>query len=130
MAARRDALAWQRSQYDVEVAVDPTYFTSDAHRQVLTAGGEVIRVEIPAHEADFVAYSILNTDLTATLLEQVIGLQYGLIAANRQPRAVRFNAVPPVRPGEALILDRRDPLLREAATGNAQGPGAGGALPK
>jgi hypothetical protein len=110
------ALTWQRGQYDVEIGVDPAHFTSDAHRQVLAVGGEVIRIEIPAHEADFVAYSIFDTDLAATLLEQVVGLQYGVIAVNRQPRAVRFNAVPPVRFGEALILDRRDPLLREAAT--------------
>lgn len=112
----RDALTWQRGQYDVQVVVDSALFKSDAHRQVLAAGGELIRVEIPAHEADFVAYSILSTDLTAILLEYVIGLQYGLIAVNRRPTVVRFNALPPVKPGEAVLLDHRDPVLCQGAS--------------
>ncbi len=112
----RDAMAWQRAPYDVQVAVESTLFKSDAHREVLAAGGEVIRVEIPSHEADFVAYSIRSTDLTATLLEHVIGLQFGLIAVNRRPIAVRFNALPPVKPGEAVLLDHRDPVLCQGAS--------------
>lgn len=112
----RDRFTWRRRPYDVQVAVDSAAPWTETHRQVLAAGGEVMRVEVPAYESDFVAYSIGSTDLTATLLEHVIGLQYGLIAVNRQPSTVRFGAVPPVRPGAALIVDRRDPLLHEAAT--------------
>jgi len=112
----RDAMAWQPAAYGVHVAVDSAVFKGDAHRQVRATGGEVIRIEVPACEAAFTAYSIRSTDLVATLLEHVIGLQFGLIAVNRQPSAVRFNAVPPVSPGEALILDHRDPLLRKDAS--------------
>ncbi|MGD2108996.1 MAG: hypothetical protein PVI86_06350 [Phycisphaerae bacterium] len=115
-AGDRDARVWRAGTYDVQVAVDPEAFRTEVHRQVRSAGGAVIRIEVPAYESDFSAYSIRSTDVTATLLEQVIGLQFGLIAVNRGPGAVRFDAMPPVKAGEALIVDRRDPLLRESAS--------------
>jgi hypothetical protein len=100
----------------VQTIVDPEAFHGDAHRDVMAAGGEVLRIEIPGNDADFCARSIQLTDLAATLLEQVIGLQYGLIAVNRQPTPAHFDGFPPVGPGEALIIDRRNPMLRTDAS--------------
>jgi hypothetical protein len=112
----RDRFSWARAPYHVQLAAVPEAFETGAPRDVLAAGGQAIRIEIPAHDADFTAYSIESTDLAATLLEHVIGLQYGLIAVNRQPAATHFDALPPVAPGEAVIIDRRDPVLRENAS--------------
>ncbi len=108
----RTAFAWRRLRHDVRVVVDPDAFPSDAHHDVMAAGGQVIRIEVPGSGADFSANSIHRTDLTATLLEQVIGLQYGMIAVNRLDAAVHFGAFPPVVSGEALIVDGRDPALQ------------------
>ena len=52
-----------------------------------------------------------STDLLASLLEQVIGLHYGLIAVNRSLAPVQMDGLPPVAPGAALIVDRQDPWL-------------------
>ncbi len=105
----RSRFAWRRVQHNLEVVADETAFTDQAHRDALAAGGRVIRLELPGGDADFVANSIQRTDLAATLLEQVIGLQYGLIAVNRQAATVRFDGFPPVGPGKALIVIRDDP---------------------
>jgi hypothetical protein len=102
-------------RYNVEIVVDAAAFKSDAHHDVLAGGGQVVRIEVPGCDADFTAHSIQRTDLAATLLEQVIGLQYGLIAVNRCAGggpSVHFDAFPPVASGEALVIDRRDPMLR------------------
>jgi hypothetical protein len=108
----RDAFAWRRERLAVEVVADAAAFATDAHRDVIAAGGQVIRIEIPGSSADFDAYSIQRTDLIATLLEQVVGLQYGLVAVNRTHRPVKLDAFSPVEPGEALIVDSRDVKLR------------------
>ncbi len=60
--------------------------------------------------------AIERTDLAATLLEHVIGLQYGWIAVNRQPTTVHLDGFSPLGPGDALVLDRRDPMLRVDAS--------------
>ena len=86
------------------------------HRRGQAAGGEVVRIEIPGHDADFAAHSIERTDLAATLLEHLIGLQYGLIAVNRQTTTVHLDGFSPLSPGGALVIDRRDPLLRVDAS--------------
>ncbi|MGB2984988.1 MAG: hypothetical protein WBE26_03820 [Phycisphaerae bacterium] len=111
----RDRFAWRQVRYDVHVVANAEAFQSDTHRDVIAAGGQVIRIEIPGNDADFTAHSIQRTDLAATVLEHVIGLQYGLIAVNRHPASVHFDAFPPLAPGEALILDRRDPMLWASA---------------
>jgi len=112
----RDRFAWRHLRHDLQVIVDPEVFQTEVHRGVMAAGGQVVRIEIPGHDADFSAQSIQCTDLAATLLEHVIGLQYGLIAVNRQPATVHFDRFPPVGPGETLIIDRRDPMLRADAS--------------
>ncbi len=112
----RDRFAWRHLRHHVQVIVDPEAFQTDAHRDVTGGGGQVIRIEIPGHDADFPAHSIQRTDLAATLLEHVIGLQYGLIAVNRQPTTVHFDGFPPVGSGQALIIDRRDPMLQANAS--------------
>jgi len=104
--------AWRRVQHDVQVAVAAEAFTEPIHRDTLAAGGKVMRIELPGCDADFVAHSIHRTSLAATLLEQIVGLQYGLIAVNRSNTPVHFDGFPPVGPGEPLIVDRRDPILR------------------
>ncbi len=67
---------------------------------------------MPDDGASFTAHSIQRTDLTATLLEHVIGLMYGLIAVNRTNASITLNGFSPVAPGEALIIDRLDPILQ------------------
>ena len=112
----RDRIAWRHLRHDPQVIVDPEAFQTEVHRSVMAVGGQVVRIEIPGQDADFCAQSIRCTDLVATLLEHVIGLQYGLIAVNRQPVTVHFDRFPPLGPGETLIIDRRDPMLRTDAS--------------
>ncbi|MFQ5495177.1 MAG: hypothetical protein ACE5EX_07325 [Phycisphaerae bacterium] len=112
----RRLYAWRDDRPELSVEVSESTFRDDAHQDVLTGGGTVIRLEIPGHDADFVAHSIPRTDLTATLLEHVIGLQYGLIAVNRRSTPVRFDALPPVESGGALVIDHRDPVLSDRAS--------------
>ncbi len=114
--ADRDRFAWRRAGHDLEVIADPDAFRGDAHRDVIQAGGEVVRIEVPGGDADFVANSIHRTDLAATLLEHVIGLQLGLIAVNRREAPARVDSFAPVAPGAALIVDRRDPAMRANAS--------------
>jgi len=104
--------AWRTVRHEVHVAVAADAFTEPIHRDTVAAGGTVLRIELPGCDADFVAHSIYRTALAATLLEQVVGLQYGIIAVNRSSTAVHFDGFPPVGPGEPLIVDRRDPILR------------------
>ncbi len=117
--ANRSNLVWRRLSHRVEVVAEADAFGERAHRDVIKSGGQVIRIEIPGSSTDFSAHSIQRTDLTATLLEHVIGLQYGLIAVNRQDGPVQFNGFPPVAPGEALIVDSRDLML--TGSGSAVG---------
>jgi hypothetical protein len=112
----RNRFAWRHERHELEVAADAEAFADDPHRAVMAAGGQVVRLEVPGSGADFSAYSIQRTGLAATLLEQVIGLQYGLIAVNRRQEPVRFEKFSPVGPGEALVLDGRDPALRVRAS--------------
>jgi hypothetical protein len=112
----RDRVAWRHVRHEVSIAVDEAVFDDPAHRDVLAAGGQAIRLEVPGNDAGFVARSIQHTDLVATLLEHVIGLQYGLLAVNRGPSPVQLDALPPVDPGEVLIVHQTDPLLRADAS--------------
>jgi len=129
--SNRDAIAWRRQTFSVEVAADPTAFdrpNADVrvrsrvgfHDPVVhcatQAGAQVLRLELPAHQADFPAHSIRLTDTAATLLEHVIGLQYGLLAVNRRPTPAHLDAFPPVAPGEMLAIPKDDPALRALAT--------------
>lgn len=108
----RRRFAWRRVRYEVQVAVAAEAFTEPIHRDAVAAGGKVMRIELPGCDADFVAHSIHRTSLAATVLEQVVGLQYGIIAVNRSSAPVHFDGFPPVGPGEPLIVDRRDPILQ------------------
>jgi len=108
----RRRFAWRRVRHEVQVAVAADAFTEPIHRDTVAAGGKVIRIEVPGCDADFIAHSIQRTALAATVLEQVVGLQYGLIAVNRSSAPVHFDGFPPVGPGEPLIVDRRDPILQ------------------
>jgi hypothetical protein len=107
----RRSFAWRRVRHEVQVALAAETFTEPIHRDTVAAAGKVIRIELPGCDADFVAHSIHRTSLAATLLEQVVGLQYGIIAVNRSTTPVHFDGFPPVGPGESLIVDRRDPIL-------------------
>ena len=112
----RDSFAWRHIHHSVQVVADPAEFAEDAPCDVMAGGGEVARIEVPGHDADFTAHSIQRTDLAATLLEHVIGLQFGLIAVNRQAAPVQLDGFPPTAPGQALIVDRRDPMLQANAS--------------
>ncbi len=114
--ADRSTFAWREADHEVQVIVDPEAFGSRLHQDALAAGGQVVRIEVPGGDADFAASSIHRTDLVATVLEHVIGLQYGLIVVNRRPVPVSFDGFAPVAPGKALIVERNDPALREDAS--------------
>jgi hypothetical protein len=108
----RRRYAWRGAEHNIRVVVDPNAFGEPIHRDAMAAGGQAIRLELPGCDADFVSHSIQRTDLAATLLEQVIGLQYGMIAVNRSAAPVHFDGFPPVGPWEPLIVDARDPILQ------------------
>jgi hypothetical protein len=109
----RGGFDWRAAMYKLEVIVERKVLDEDFHHQVLATGGSVVRLEVPGFDADFVAHSIPRTDLIATLLEQVIGMQFGLIAVNRGRAPVRMDGFAPVAPGHALIVER-DALARYA----------------
>ncbi|MBU0717432.1 MAG: hypothetical protein KJ749_04215 [Planctomycetes bacterium] len=108
----RTRFTWQRIKPRITVAADSEAFMSDTHRDILAGGGEAIRIEIPGSDADFTAMSIHRTDVGATMLEHVIGLQFGLIAVNRQVTPVQLNGFPPVASGKALIVNQHDSMLQ------------------
>ena len=88
----RAEMRWRPEQLPVEVKADEAgLFDSDFHRQARNAGAGLIRLEFPGPAADLSTGSIWRTDLVATVLEQVIGLQYGWIAMNRRGRPVRVS---------------------------------------
>jgi len=108
----RTQYAWRSMPQSVTVEVDPSPFDSPFHRQAQAGGAELIRIEVPGHDADFPSHSIYRTDLAATLLEWVIGLQFGLIAVNRTHHPVRFDGFEPLEPGQAVVVEAEDALLR------------------
>lgn len=108
----RRRFSWRRVQLKVEAVVADGAFVEPIHRDAAAAGAAVMRIELPGCDADFAAHSIHRTALAAAVLEQVVGLQYGIVAVNRSNRPVHFDGFPPVGPDEALIIDRYDPLLR------------------
>lgn len=107
----RGAYSWHMSKPSIEVGVAPESFTDPAHADALAAGACVIRIEVPGQDSDWVANSIHRTEVVALLLEQVMGLQYGLIAVNRRPTALHFDGFPLIAAGEALIADHKHPIL-------------------
>jgi len=110
----RTKYAWRMMPPPVGVEVDASPFDTRFHEQVREAGGEVVRIEVPGHDADFASHSIYRTDLTASMLEWIMGLQYGLIAANRTHRKIRFNGFEPIAPGQAIVADAEDAMLQTA----------------
>lgn len=114
--ANSDSYGWRRVRPEVRVVVDAEAFNDDGSRQVLRQGGAVVRLEIPTWDADFTAQSIHRTSASATLLEQVIGLQVGLIAVNRTGGRVQLDGFAPVEPGDALIR-QPEQLARAASAG-------------
>lgn len=107
----RDRFSWHRAKYSLEVVADASVFLDPIHQQVLDSGGEIVRIELPPCHGDFTNRSIQKTDLAATLLEQVIGIQYGLLALNRSRSPARIDGFAPVKPGECLMIEGSDPVL-------------------
>ncbi len=112
----RDRFTYQFVRPDVEVVTEPDRFDHAVHRSVLDAGGDVVRIEIPSCDSDFVAHSIQQTDIGATMLEHIVGLQFGLIAVNRGRSPARLDGFSPVHSGEPLMIDRNDPMLTMIAS--------------
>ncbi len=90
----------------VEVAVDANSFSRGPYADVQVRGGVVIRAEIPGCHSDFSSHSIFHTNLTATLLEWIVGLQYGLIVVNRTGRKAQVIGVHPLAPGRFLAIPK------------------------
>lgn len=111
--------AWRREQADTDVLLAPAEFRETIHTQVLKAGGDVVRIEIPGDDRDFVNHSIARTGRAATLLEQIVGLCYGVIAVNRTNRPRVLDGFPPVAPGQAVIIDANERALRASSAASA-----------
>lgn len=113
----RSAYEWRFAQTPIDVVVDPAAFAAPEYAHLLNANVNVMRVEIPGCDADFTACSIHRTDVAATALEHIIGLQYGLIGVNRTGSRIRFDGFAPIAPGEAIIA-RADgtAILQASAT--------------
>ncbi|MFQ5463017.1 MAG: hypothetical protein ACE5E5_10375 [Phycisphaerae bacterium] len=112
----RAGFTWRTDTPSVAIEIEPAAFRSQARTDVLSRGGRVVRIEIPGSSADFVARSIHRTHLAATMVELVIGLEYGLIAVNRRSANVRFDGFAPLAPGEALIVDDPEKLRKAKAS--------------
>lgn len=113
------ARTWRCEKSNAQVLLDPSAFTEDIYAQVLDAGGEVIRIEIPGDDRDFVTHSIARTGRAATLLEQIVGLCYGLIAVNRTNLPRVLDGFPPVGPGQAIVIAANDRALQRASMASA-----------
>ncbi|MEK6676721.1 MAG: hypothetical protein AABZ47_13845 [Planctomycetota bacterium] len=114
--ADRDKFSWRPVNYSVRIEIDPSVFQDSVYQNVLSAGGQVIRLVVPGYDFDFKSYSVQRTDLVATLLEQIIGLQFGLLAVNRSSAPVHYDGFPIVAPGAALVVPHDDSSLRTFAS--------------
>ena len=112
---RRDGLSWRWEKFTPSVAVQPELFDGEFHRSAAAQGADLIRIELPDSNSDFTCNSIWRTDLAATTLEHVIGLQFGLLAMNRRAESVRYPGYPPIAPGHALEVDAQDDRSLRAA---------------
>ncbi len=112
--SNRDLFGWRRLELIPTIVRDDSLLSEDFHRQARRAGAQTIRLEVPGCDTDFVAQSIQRTDLVATLLEHLIGLQYGLAASNRTTSSVRVDGFAPIASGDALVVDRSHATLRAA----------------
>ncbi len=115
--SNRSAVRWRSVRYRPEVVIAPDVFTDGVHHAALAGGAALVRLEVPGWDADFIAHSISRTSLVATLLEQAIGLQFGLIALNRGRAFAQIDGFTPLAPGEALIVERHAPSLRISGVG-------------
>lgn len=107
----RSVKTWRYDRASVSVECDSSNFSDEIHRQVLDAGGDVVRIECPGDDADFVNHSIARLGAAAGLLEHVVGLCHGLIAVNRGGEPCVLDGFAPVASGQALIFDAADRTL-------------------
>lgn len=105
---------WRVVSPSVEVSRNPSLFDNTLHRDAACAGAAMVRIELPRHDADFVTNSVHGTALGATLIEQVIGLVYGLIAVNRSANPVTIAGLPPLAAGQTCVLSATDPILAQS----------------
>lgn len=103
LLANRSAYAWSRDWCELTIDVESSAFAEPVHEEVHQSGGALIRIDLPCSPSDFACASIYRTDLGVSLIEWIIGLQFGLIAPNRTEKSIRFNGYPPVKPGEAIV---------------------------
>ncbi len=104
----RSGMHWRMQELEPLVVRDQGAFDSDLHRNAAAAGATLIRLEFPGPTADLTTSSIWRTDLVATTLEHVIGLQYGWLAMNRRTQPV-WVTPPKLGPGtEARVWKIRD----------------------
>ncbi len=112
--SRRDESAWRAIDFAPAVSVSADVFTAPLHASAAAAGATLIRIETPGLDGDFACNSIWRTDYVALTLEHVIGALYGVLAVNRKSSRVVFGQEPPLKPGEALMIDPRQ--LRSTST--------------
>lgn len=98
--------SWRLLDVNPDVHVASDAFDTPLHASARKAGARMIRIEIPGSNQDLSANSIWRSDVAATMLEHVLGLQYGLIAMNRGGKPIAFADHPPIKPGECIIVPR------------------------
>jgi hypothetical protein len=89
----------------LEITVDDSKFGSPVHNHVLAQGGMAIRIESPWQGPAFVARSIETTEKAASLIENAVGLVFGLILVNRRHDPLLFDGFEGIVPGQALIRE-------------------------
>ncbi len=103
---RHDDRNWRTLAVKPDVMVDTNVFDTPLHASARSAGARLIRIEIPGSNQDLACNSIWRTDMVATTLEHVLGLQYGLIAMNRRGKPIAFGDHPPIKPGQCVIVEK------------------------
>lgn len=90
LAADRAAANWRCDDLSPRVSVAPSLFATAYHDAVRRAGGSMVRLELPSSGALSAANSLWRTDWAVNMIEQIIGLHYGCLLANRSADPVRF----------------------------------------
>jgi len=111
----RSLRAWRCEPVKVSVECAGDSFGDELHGQVLDAGGEVVRIELPGDDSDFSNQSVVRTAVCATMLEHVVGLCFGLIGVNRGVETRVLDGFAPIKPGQAIVLELEDRALQTAA---------------
>ncbi len=81
---------WGKDDLRVSVKIDADAFQEGIHYSAREAGANVIRLTVPCLHSDQLGNSIWQTDWTAVLIEEIIGLLMGMVVVNRDGKKMKF----------------------------------------